>query len=197
MTELIFIRHGQTDWNLDSRLQGIMDIPLNATGIREAENLTLGLDLSAKLIISSPLQRAFKTAEIINSKLNLDIQVDDRLIERDFGEFSGLKTCSFESMENSDINGVEDIESFREKVMSFLKNYESRTGERYLIVTHGGVISTILNTISNGSLTWQNAPINNCSITSFQFTNNWNIGYYNSPVIKDYPIQNVKESIIS
>lgn len=192
MIELIFVRHGQTDWNLDGRLQGVKDIPLNSTGISEAEDLAANLDMDINSIISSPLKRAYKTAEILNNKFDLHIQVDDRLKERDFGELVGVKACFVETMERSEENGVENLELFRKKIMSFLKSYECLAGGKYLIVTHGGVISTILNTLSEGELTWQNAPIGNCTMTSIQFKNTWTISYYSSSKVNNSHVEYVK-----
>jgi broad specificity phosphatase PhoE len=85
-----FIRHGETDWNIIERLQGRTDIPLNATGLAQAQQaipLVTGLGLTH--IISSPLQRAHRTAEILNSVLQLPLQLDDNLQERHFGSFEG------------------------------------------------------------------------------------------------------------
>ena len=68
------MRHGQTDWNVSLRLQGISDIPLNETGLTQAESASEKIHASDwDLILASPLQRAHKTAEIIAAKTGLDI----------------------------------------------------------------------------------------------------------------------------
>lgn len=85
-----FVRHGQTDWNLEGRMQGHTDIPLNATGIEQAhaaaKRLTSG---SFTRIIASPLSRARITAEIIAAAHNLPLELCDQLKERTFGSLEG------------------------------------------------------------------------------------------------------------
>lgn len=67
--KLFLTRHGQTDWNIAQKIQGRTDIELNATGIRQAENTREKLlDETIDLIISSPLKRTKKTAEIIATR---------------------------------------------------------------------------------------------------------------------------------
>ncbi|MGZ3305814.1 MAG: histidine phosphatase family protein [Asticcacaulis sp.] len=85
------LRHGQTDWNLQARLQGSTDIPLNDTGreqARQAAELLHGLGITR--IVSSPLSRALETARIVGERLGLAPDIDGRLIERNFGLFEGL-----------------------------------------------------------------------------------------------------------
>ena len=85
------LRHGQTDWNVELRLQGSTDIPLNDTGriqARRAAEVLSGRGLTR--IIASPLSRALETANIVGAKLGLTPAIDDRLIERNFGQFEGM-----------------------------------------------------------------------------------------------------------
>lgn len=85
------IRHGQTDWNRDDRLQGSSDIPLNATGRAQAvETAALLADQGLAAIVSSPLARARDTARIIAEILGIDLGASyDDLIERDYASFEG------------------------------------------------------------------------------------------------------------
>src|SRR5215831_6793156 len=86
-----FLRHGQTDWNLEGRYQGHSDIQLNATGIAQAQaaaECLVGTPISR--IVASPLIRALATAAIVAEKLRKPIHVDRGLIERNFGSFDGL-----------------------------------------------------------------------------------------------------------
>lgn len=180
MVELIFVRHGQTDWNLDGRLQGIKDIPLNETGISEAEDLLKKIDFNVTKIFSSPLIRSSKTAQILNKKLNVEIQYDNRIMERSFGSLAGEKACFVKSMENSlNDNGVESIELFKSKLLRFLDDCSVLAPGRYLVVTHGGVIITLLSHLTNNELNWENTPIKNCTISSLTYSDNWKIDYYN------------------
>ena len=85
------LRHGQTDWNVQARLQGSTDIPLNDTGRAQARVAADILDgLGITRIVASPLSRALETAQIVGAKLGLTPQTDVRLIERNFGLFEGL-----------------------------------------------------------------------------------------------------------
>ncbi|MGO1285840.1 MAG: histidine phosphatase family protein [Brachybacterium sp.] len=89
---LILVRHGQTDYNREGRLQGQVDIPLNATGIRQAESLadTVAADPPA-VIVASPLGRALETARIISRDTGLEVTTDEAFLERGFGRWEGLK----------------------------------------------------------------------------------------------------------
>lgn len=91
-TTLILWRHGQTDWNADSRFQGQADIPLNQTG---ADQARVSAQVLARLpiaaIYASPLGRARATAGALASELDLPIAFDDRLLEIDVGSWEGLR----------------------------------------------------------------------------------------------------------
>lgn len=85
--KLYVIRHGQTDWNVAGKCQGMSDIELNETGIEQAKKVKEQIKkYNINLIISSPLKRAKKTAEIINEAINCPIEYDNRVIERGFGK---------------------------------------------------------------------------------------------------------------
>ena len=88
--KLLLTRHGQTDWNVMGKVQGITDIELNETGIKQAEETREKLlNENIDEIISSPLKRAKKTAEIIGSERNIPIIIDEAIIERRYGKFEG------------------------------------------------------------------------------------------------------------
>ena len=86
--QLIFIRHGETLWNKEGRVQGITDVELSDEGIKQAQLLALSLkNHNIEAILVSPLKRAIQTARIINEFHNLDIQTQCELIELDAGDF--------------------------------------------------------------------------------------------------------------
>jgi probable phosphoglycerate mutase len=88
---LYVLRHGQTDWNVQMRLQGSTDIPLNETGRAQAHvaaKILAGEGITK--IIASPLSRALETAQIVGAASGLEPVVDGRLIERNFGLFEGM-----------------------------------------------------------------------------------------------------------
>jgi len=89
--EFLFLRHGQTDWNLQGRLQGHTDIPLNETGLSQAHGAAERLaDQGIELVVASPLIRALKTAAIVAEHIQRPLRVDSDLMERTFGSFEGL-----------------------------------------------------------------------------------------------------------
>ena len=86
-----FLRHGQTDWNLERRYQGHSDVPLNGTGIAQARAAAECLAcIPINRIVASPLIRAVATAAIVAEKLQKPIHIERGLIERNFGSFCGL-----------------------------------------------------------------------------------------------------------
>lgn len=87
MTEICFIRHGETDWNTAGKLQGRTDVPLNNTGVKQAEACSKFLNHSEwDIIITSPLARAKKTAEIIQQQLTIPLIEMEAFIEISFGD---------------------------------------------------------------------------------------------------------------
>jgi len=137
------VRHGQTDWNLEGRYAGQIDVELNETGINQAKKIRDDLRIvKFDKVFSSPLNRAYKTAEIISGN---DIIIDNRLIERHNGTLQGkLKTECTQCINFNDPNenscGIEPILNFRQRIFDFLdyviKNYRN---QNILIVTHAGV----------------------------------------------------------
>ena len=91
MTEIVFARHGETEWNVQETFRGRIDIELNETGTRQAELLAEHLsDTKIEAIYSSPLKRALRTAETIAHHHQLEVKIAPGLIDFDFGEWHGL-----------------------------------------------------------------------------------------------------------
>jgi len=138
---IYLVRHGQTDWNLEGRNQGRTDIELNQSGINEAKTLALKLkNVNFDIVYSSPLKRAYKTAQII---YNGEIIKDSRLIERFNGELEG-KTKSNDLIDFADPNdiryGVEPLNDFRKRITEFWKEITKKyLDKNVLVVTHAGV----------------------------------------------------------
>lgn len=144
---IMLVRHGQTDWNVKRRVQGWANICLNENGKKQAFIVAKSLiDVKIDLIISSPLERALQTAEIINKYKNVPIIIDERLKERNFGEFEGLEKNNFDfdgfwnyKMNNKYLK-AENIERFFNRVYDFLDEIkETYKDKKVLLVTHGGV----------------------------------------------------------
>lgn len=136
-----FLRHGETDWNKQRLCQGQTDIPLNATGVSQAQNarsLLAGMPITT--ICSSPLGRARQTAEIINEALDCPLVTIDGLQEIGFGEFEGQPVTHntyTELLADAQNWGGEILEAFIERVMSALEEALAYPGP-VLVVSHGG-----------------------------------------------------------
>lgn len=144
---IIIVRHGQTDINLERRLQGITDNPLNDTGREQAlitkEKLK---DEKIDLIICSPLLRARQTADIINEGRNIKIIYDARLIERNFGEYEGKYIKDYNVNEfwsyrtNKKYKEAENVRDFLNRIYGFLDEViEKYNDKNILLVAHAGV----------------------------------------------------------
>jgi len=151
-----FVRHGQTDWNSEGRTQGQTDIPLNESGIAQAQQLAARLKRDEPIweaVISSPLSRAYDTAAIVAEALRLPLlEPDSRVLERNFGIVEG--TIEAERVERwgkdwrsqSEQYGVETDEAVFERGMSFLNDLRaSAQYENILLVSHGSFIAVMLN----------------------------------------------------
>ncbi len=92
MPSLYLIRHGRTEWNALWRIQGEIDVPLDDEGRRQAQALALAFkDVSLAAVYASPLQRAAETAAAVAGVHGLDLSFDDRLKERNWGAFQGMR----------------------------------------------------------------------------------------------------------
>ena len=93
-TRLVFVRHGRTAFNVEGRLQGRLDMPLDEVGRRQAFTVAQVIAaMEPDAIIASPLQRARDTAQAIGACAGLGVQLDDRLIEIDVGRWSGQRAA--------------------------------------------------------------------------------------------------------
>ena len=137
MTTLLLVRHGETDWNADGRLQGHTDRPLSDFGRRQARQLAAeleGEELDA--IYSSDLSRARETAEIVGERLDLPVVVEPALREKDWGTWEGLTAVERDRVEFAG----ELTEAHQERMLQALRRIAARhPGDgRVLVVTHGG-----------------------------------------------------------
>lgn len=185
MTETILglLRHGQTDWNIDLRLQGSTDIPLNETGRQQA--LTAAEALKREdwdLIITSPLSRARDTAEIVAQNLDMPVAIVPELIERSFGAAEGLDHASWRKLYESHvpIEGLESLEDLRtrtEVLLSIIAN--EYAGKRVLAVSHGAFIRKVLTIVTDGELPRDGERLSNASLNKFMHSDgSWSITEY-------------------
>lgn len=137
------VRHGQTDWNKEGRVQSRADIPLNETGREQAREIRRQLNgITFDGVYSSELCRAVETAEIISGSEN--VIRDERLSEVDNGKFEGVAVSEMVKIRLSpDYDpveyGTESRESIRKRVFSFLdETVPGYEGKNLLIVSHAG-----------------------------------------------------------
>ncbi len=141
MTRLLLVRHGETDWNAEGRLQGHTDRPLSDHGRRQARRLADELATEAlDAIYASDLARARETAEIVAARLALPVELDPDLREKNWGTWEGLT-----STERLDVElAGESTEEHRARMFAALGRIASaHPGGRVLVVTHGGSIRRV------------------------------------------------------
>jgi probable phosphoglycerate mutase len=161
MTELLLIRHGETDWNAERRLQGFLDIGLNDRGRQQAAALAQALrDEVLDVVIASDLQRAVHTAQALAVPRGLAVLTDAGLRERCYGAFEGLRydeivdhfPQAHASWMAREIDarfppGPQIAETLREFSARAIENViaiaQRHAGQKIAIVTHGGVLDCV------------------------------------------------------
>ena len=179
-TRIIAIRHGETAWNVDSRLQGHLDIPLNDVGLWQARQAALALaDEPIDAIYSSDLQRAWVTAQAIAETTQAPLTAHQGLRERSFGVLQGH---TFEELETKEPEqayrwrkrdpafapeGGESLIALRERITATTHALASQhVGGQIVLVAHGGVLDVLYRAATRQDIqaprTWQlgNAAIN-------------------------------------
>ena len=165
-TTILAVRHGETDWNVERRVQGHTDRPLNETGQAQAERLRdelAGEQLDAAY--ASDLARAYETARIVVAGRGLDVVTDPDLRERDFGTWEGLTDQEilerFPEARHHPWGDAETPAEMAERVHGALERIAARhPGGRVLVVTHGGPLRAIL----RGCGAPADGPIANCHV---------------------------------
>ncbi|MFJ2369745.1 histidine phosphatase family protein [Microbacterium sp. NPDC087665] len=180
MTLLTLVRHGQTDWNLAKRIQGSTDIPLNETGRGDALWAAGQLGGSTHHVIySSPLVRARETAQIIARELGLNepaLVPDVR--EREFGLGEGMLVSDYIETYGdwlAEVPGAETLEGVAARALVALdgiaqesRRRSSPAAESIIVVTHGGVIRSLIDHVSGGTLPRVGEVLKNGSVHRFE-----------------------------
>ena len=174
----ILLRHGETEWNLASRIQGHSDSSLTPEGVAQAEALARRMQREAfEALLTSDLGRAVATARVVAARTGHAIVVDARLRERSFGKGEGLTygeldheyPDAFSKVRETDpdfsIPGGESRRQFYERVKSTFESLAAEhTGRRVAVVAHGGVLASIYRLIHDlGISTPYPIPIVNAS----------------------------------
>ncbi len=183
MTEICLVRHGQTDWNFQEIIQGREDIPLNEVGKKQAAQSALFLQNEKwDVIISSPLVRARETAQVIADAVGLGvIHLDERFMERNFGEASGKPVSEFrKKIAAGKVEGMETDEELVERCFSALQDVAKKhEGKRIIIVAHSHAIKAILTAIAPEEVTFLTPLTNACANFITVEENKWGITRYN------------------
>jgi probable phosphoglycerate mutase len=167
-TRICFVRHGETNWNAERRMQGHIDIPLNANGISQAERLANALirvKHSFDVIYSSDLERALHTANAVARALSLDVQITPRLRERNVGKLQGLLLAEAPVLLpeiwqrhiarelDHDLGGGESIRTFHHRMQDILELFlNEHRGQSVLAVSHGGSLDMIYRIVTQQAL---------------------------------------------
>ena len=158
VTRIIAIRHGETAWNVDTRIQGQLDIPLNDTGRWQAERLARALAAreAIDVVYTSDLLRAWETARPVAEATGAPLHTDEGLRERGFGSFQGKTFTEIEAAMPDEARrwrqrdpfwappGGESLTAMRRRVIETLHALASRhVGEQIVLVAHGGVMDVL------------------------------------------------------
>ena len=164
--KIYLLRHGATDWADEGRVQGHTDIPLNAHGKSQAASagcFFARINEQIDIIVSSPLLRAFQSAEIVADKIGYGkekIQIESAFIERCFGYMEGLtppEWANFTDKKKDEIisqkGNMEPVEELCARGGTALRKYvEIYPGKTLLVVAHSSIIKAILTAATNGKV---------------------------------------------
>ena len=156
ITYFALLRHAETEWNREKRIQGQQDSVLTSNGRQQAQRWGRALGrCGLDYMVSSDLERATQTASLINKSLELQCSLEPRLREQDWGAWSGLKLGDL--LETKDLkiqermgwdfrplkgeSRLEVLERSRQALMDIAQRLQ---GQRILVVTHGGVMKCLL-----------------------------------------------------
>ncbi len=182
-TVICILRHGETDWNAQGKLQGREDVELNDAGRAQANDISEYFKTEQwDVVVSSPLKRAYETAQIIASNIGIDIvHVFNEIIERDYGSASGLLP---EERKTKFPDGIPDQEEFEhlrvraiEGITKIARTFE---GKKIIVVSHGGLTNSILYTLSNSAFGSFKTRLKNGCINKITYSDNkWTVNFYN------------------
>lgn len=171
MTTLYLVRHGETDWNRAHRIQGSTDISLNETG--RAQATATGLLLARRqwdAVVASPLSRAYETAAIIAREVGLgDPEIEAAIVERNYGDAEGMTGAEIDSQypHGTEVPGRETRDEVVARAMpALIAIAERHPDQAVIVVSHGGVIRSVLNAVEPGSAASE--MIRNGSVHSFR-----------------------------
>jgi broad specificity phosphatase PhoE len=158
VTTLLLVRHGETDWNAEGRLQGHTDRPLTPFGREQAKKLAERLEGDGiAAVYASDLSRARETAEIVGERLGLTVVIDPDLREMNWGSWEGLTGPERDRVEFVG----ETTEEHADRTLRAVRRIaEGHPGERVLVVTHGGSVRRLQTAVYGMAL----PVMDNCAV---------------------------------
>ncbi|MBR4247198.1 MAG: histidine phosphatase family protein [Treponema sp.] len=184
MSNYIYItRHGQSQWNVEKKVQGVTDTPLTQQGIEQSHALALKLKeekIHVDEILYSPLSRAADTARIIAEENKLPLTMEPRLIEQNFGEYEGHEWTKhpgvFHEVKKQfacDYNGGESMLRLGQRIYNLIDELKERSlkeNKTFLLVSHGGVVRMFHSYFfSESNEDFVSTSIENCEIRKYVF----------------------------
>jgi broad specificity phosphatase PhoE len=181
ISRLVLVRHGQTSGNADQLLHGRTDLPLNQVGVQQAQlaarRIRERFEIDA--IVSSPLQRASATASIIGRTFGIQHEHDDDLQEMDFGDLEGISVNRFLADHpelaakafdpaNRDLvwpNGESRTGFDRRVARAFTELSRRHNNHTVVVVSHGGVLGSLLAQVQGAPNDWQRLRLANCALS--------------------------------
>jgi len=166
--KLYIARHGETQWNVENRISGRTDIPLTQRGIEQARALAENAKgKGIEVILASPLLRARQTAQAVSDAIGVPVEIDERLIELNFGIFEGLDRGDpdfnrYRGQLSLRFPGGESAFDLAHRVMGCLEDVKERyAGRTVLLVCHGGVcrmVKSLFEDMTNAEYCGYHAP---------------------------------------
>jgi broad specificity phosphatase PhoE len=190
-TVLGLFRHGQTDWNIELRLQGTAEIPLNSHGVQQVRTATKNLDLSYwDIVLTSPLGRAKETADIILAEMTgTELLVEPMLIERSFGIGEGMLYSEWHEKygQQEEIPGAESNNSITLRSRQLLDlMLEKYSGAKILAISHGALIRYLLNEVSKGAVPPAGERLQNASLHMLRHNSSWELDAWAPEPLGDF-----------
>lgn len=181
MTEIVLVRHGETEWNVSQVFRGRLDVELNETGMKQAELLAEYLrELDIEAIYSSPLKRALKTAETIARYHQLEVKITPVINDLNFGRWQGLSRQEvaekFRESYNDWLNHPErlkmpegeSLDDVKQRAMSLVNEVIAEHEGTAILVSHrvvNKVLTCALLGLDNSHF-W-NISLDTCGLTTF------------------------------
>jgi broad specificity phosphatase PhoE len=196
--QIILVRHGATDWNLERRCQGATDRELNAVGVRQAEEIAASLAReSIHAVYSSRLKRARQTASVISDPHKLPVLIEDDIRELDHGELEGLTfteikesypdflQCWRTEPAEIQVPGGERLADVTERAWNGLNRIVERhsSAETIVVVSHNFPISGILCRITGTQLNnYRSFHVDPCGVTRMHYDSAsiWSVTHFNN-----------------